>query len=261
MDGVVFSSPNYNKCDLTKSIKYHCQYLFFAFRDLTMEVITLEDHMFSSPCNITVAGPTGSGKTSLVLGMLKYRQELFSQGVAGVVYFYSEYQDVFTQIPGGETQLHQGLPTEEELVSYIEPFDKRHIIVVLDDLMSQVASSTLLADMFTKMSHHRNFSIINIAQNIYPPGKAARTQSLNSAFYLLTRTCRDLRQINEFGSQVFPGKSASFVKAYTDAVDNPLDISYPPHLLVSCHPLKTKRSCQLTSNILPPDGAIVLYKL
>lgn len=226
-----------------------------------MEVITLEDHIFTSPCNISVAGPTGSGKTSLVLGLLEYRQELFNQPVAGVIYFYSEYQDAFAQIPGGETQLHQGLPTEEDLVNYISPFDKRHVVVVLDDLMSQVANSALLADMFTKMSHHRNFSIINIAQNIYPPGRAARTQSLNSAFYLLTRTCRDLRQIKDFGAQVFPGESPSFVKAYMDAVDNPLETKYPPHLLVSCHPLTTKRSCQITSNILPPGGTRVLYKL
>jgi hypothetical protein len=146
-------------------------------------------------------------------------------------------------------------------VRYISPFHKKQVVVILDDLMSQVANSALLADMFTKMSHHRNFSIINIAQNIYPPGRAARTQSLNSAFYLLTRTCRDLRQIKDFGSQVFPGQSVSFAKAYMDAVDNPLELTYPPHLLVSCHPLTTKRSCQVTSNILPPEGARVLYKI
>ena len=98
-------------------------------------------------------------------------------------------------------------------------------------------------------------------QNLFVQGKAARSQAVNSQFYLLTRTCRDLKQIAVFGGQMFPGQSKDFVAVYRDAVDKPLEKHLPGHLLVSCHPLRTNRNCQLLSNIFPPDGALVLYRI
>lgn len=107
----------------------------------------------------------------------------------------------------------------------------------------------------------RNFSCINVQQNLFVQGRAARSQALNSQFYLLTRTCRDLKQLAVFGGQMFPGKSQQFVNIYRDAVDNPLETELPSHLLVACHPFKTVRKCQLLGNIFPPDGAMVLYRV
>jgi hypothetical protein len=151
----------------------------------------------------------------------------------------------------------------EELEGYIERFRGKHFLLICDDLMSELAESSMAQDITTKLGHHRGegISFIRISQNLFAPGKAARTQALNSQYYILTRTCRDLKQISVLGSQMFPGKSSQFVQAYKDAVDNPLTTDAPPHLLVSCHPLKTQRGCQLLSNIFPPGGRMVLYRL
>ena len=107
----------------------------------------------------------------------------------------------------------------------------------------------------------RFFSCINVQQNLFVQGPAARSQAVNSQFYLLTRTCRDLKQIAVLGGQMFPGKTADFVKVYRDAVDNSMSSNYPAHLLISCHPMTTRRECQLMSNIFPPNGDRVLYRL
>ena len=83
-------------------------------------------------------------------------------------------------------------------------------------------------------------------------------------YYLLTRSCRDLRQISTLGNQLFPNKGSRFMAAYMDAVDNPLkgeDPRSPAHLYVSCHPVKTERNFQLLSGIFPPGGSMVLYRL
>ena len=226
-----------------------------------MEGIELPDYLFPSPCTISVAGPSGSAKSSICMEILRYRQTLFSQPVAGVLYCYSEWQPMFRNPPGGDVHFHQGLPTIEELDKYLDTFKQRHFLLFLDDLMSEVSQSQLMQDIFTKISHHRNFSCINILQNLFTQGKAARSQSLNSHFYILTRTCRDIKQIALLGSQLFPGKTKEFVKVYQDAVDHLLNDKIAPFLLVSCHPLQTKRSCQLLANVLPPDAARVLYRL
>lgn len=98
-------------------------------------------------------------------------------------------------------------------------------------------------------------------QNLFVQGPKARSQALNSQFYLLTRTCRDLKQLAVLGGQMFPGKTADFVRVYRDAVDHPISTEFPSHLLVSCHPVSTRRDCQLLSNIFPPSGDRILYRL
>ena len=40
-------------------------------------------------------------------------------------------------------------------------------IFVLDDQMGVESSSTSVADLFTKGSHHRNLTIIYLVQNVY----------------------------------------------------------------------------------------------
>ena len=226
-----------------------------------METVELPDHLFPAPSTITIAGPTGSGKSSLCFEILKYRQELFSQPVKGVVYCYSEYQEIFNHPPGGDVHFHYGIPSPEELEQYIKGFGGEHFLLVTDDLMTEMAKSSMAQDICTKMSHHRNFSCLNILQNIFVQGKTARNQALNSQFFLLTRTCRDVKQIAILGSQLFPGKTKQFAEIYQDAVDNPLNDKIAPHLLVACHPFKTRRGCQLMANIFPPDGVRVLYRI
>ena len=267
------------------------------------EIVTFPDYLFHAPCTVTIAGPSGSGKTSIAMDILRYRQEIFSQRVRGVVYCYSEFNEVFNDPPGGGSGsviFHRGLPSEEQLYGYIDKFAGDHFLLFYDDLMSQVASSSMAQDVACKLSHHRNFSCISLTQNIFVQGRNARNQSLNSMYYLLTRSCRDLRQISTLGNQLFPGRGAKFVEAYMDSVDKPfveeeedadvndettmatlastakaasptpptLPVSSAgrphvdvPALYVSCHPVKTERNFQLLSSIFPPGGGMVLYRI
>ena len=226
-----------------------------------MDIIELPDYLFPAPCTIQICGPSSSGKSRVAMEIMRYRQHLFSQPVARVVYCYSEYQDLFKNPPGGDIKFHYGMLDAEELEQYITSFNGNHFILVYDDLMSQVVASNLAEDVATKLSHHRNFTSINISQNIFAQGKSARVQSLNSQFYILTRTCRDLKQIGVLGSQLFPGKSTEFMKVFSDAVDHPLTMETAPHLLINCHPTETDRQCQLLANIFPPHDKMVLYQI
>ena len=131
-----------------------------------VEHLEMPENLFPSPCTITLAGPSGSGKTTLLMdGILKYRHLLFGKNaVAGVLYFFAEDQTAFAKkrieekevgpLQGG-ILFRRGLPTREEFEGMVEQFGGRHFLVILDDLMTEMADSPLGQDIFTKLSHHR----------------------------------------------------------------------------------------------------------
>jgi len=79
------------------------------------------------------------------------------QPVAGVLYFYAEDQAVFDRVRAedADVQFHKGLPDRETFDRMIEEFSGQHFLVILDDLMEEMAHSQLGQDIFTKLSHHR----------------------------------------------------------------------------------------------------------
>lgn len=159
---------------------------------------------FSAPTTVLICGSTQSGKTHFTKKLLQNTNGLFSMPVNKIKYAYSEHQPMFDEmeqtIPN--LSLHQGLPSKEDIEQYTEGVN--HTIVVLDDLMLQVAQSQDCVHLFTVTSHHRNVTTIMLSQNLYPPGKYARTISLN---VILFKNYRDSRQIITFGSQILPGQN------------------------------------------------------
>ena len=61
----------------------------------------------------------------------------------------------------------------DEIFDSLSP-EQRNILV-LDDQMGVASSSTSVADLFTKGSHHRNLTVIYLVQNVYNQGKSQRT--------------------------------------------------------------------------------------
>ena len=74
----------------------------------------------------------------------------------------------------------RGLPKESDL----EP----HSICILDDLLSQSESSKEVTNVCTGAAHHKPCFVIIISQNIFPAGKEARTQSLNTHYFAIFKT-------------------------------------------------------------------------
>ena len=52
-------------------------------------------------------------------------------------------------------------------------------ILVLDDQMGVASSSTSVADLVTKGSHHRYLTVIYLVRNVNNHGKSQRTIALN----------------------------------------------------------------------------------
>lgn len=96
-----------------------------------------------------------------------------------------------------------------------------HTVLVLDDMMMQVAKSEESLNLFCVTAHLRRVSVLMLAQILYMSGKFARTISLNCHYVILFPNVRDNRQVLTFGSQVFPSKLKYFKDAYDKATSVP----------------------------------------
>jgi len=111
------------------------------------------------PFTAVVAGFTACGKTAWVVRLIDNVREKVAPVPARIWYYYGEHQPVFSNYP----QVHyaDGLPQLND-----EVFDGREpTMIVVDDHMSDV--NQLVADIFTKISHHRNISILYLTQNLF----------------------------------------------------------------------------------------------
>ena len=97
-----------------------------------------------------------------------------------VLYYYGIHQDLFDEMERSMPNFYskQGLPTTEELDDFTR--DKRHKLIVVDDLLHEVMRNKDMELLFTQGTHHHCVSVILITQNLYPGGKHARTIARNT---------------------------------------------------------------------------------
>ncbi|GFS61578.1 uncharacterized protein TNCV_4312571 [Trichonephila clavipes] len=133
-----------------------------------------------------------------------------------------------------------GLPSEAE--------EENCDLIVLDDMMNDVTSE--ISQMFTMGSHHKKYSIILIAQNLFPRVKSMRDISLNAHYIILFRNNRDVSQAACFGRQAFPGRGKFFMDSYKKATEEPFS-----YLLVDVH-LRLPEVQRLRKSLFPDHGMI-----
>ena len=171
---------------------------------------------FRLQCDHTLicAGPSQSGKTTFVLKLLDRRDDMFKCQMKRVVWCYGIYQPQLNALLQSKGyQLHQGIID----VNKIEPYD----IVVLDDLFQESKNSQEVTAMFTRAAHHKPCFIIFIMQNLFPPGKEARTRSLNCHYYTILKNPRDKSQIEFLARQILPRQPKTLVEIFEAATEKP----------------------------------------
>ena len=106
---------------------------------------------------------------------------------------------------------NKGIPTDELIHELEKP-----AIIILDDLMLSLTESWT-SSMFTKRSHHENFTIILLCQNLFE--KALKVARVNSQYICLMRSPAAQLQIRTLGSQLFPKQLSFFLDAYKKATE------------------------------------------
>ena len=198
------------------------------------------------PFTAVVAGPSGSGKTAWVLKLIQNACEMIEPAPTRIWYCYGEYQPIFSSHP--YVHFHEGLPQLSD-----EVFDGRQpSMIVVDDLMSE--TNQLVANIFTKISHHRNISVLYLTQNMFDKNKYARTISLNAHYLVLFKNPRDAGQFATMARQIYPNSWRFAVEAYQDATSVPYG-----YLVLDLRPDQDER-CRLRTNVFPGEQQYVFVK-
>ena len=202
---------------------------------------------FVHPSTMIVSGPTGSGKSKFVSRLLL--EQMVEPAPERIVWVYAEWQPLYDalQMRLPHIEFINGLP--QNLYQSISPRTRN--LVVLDDQMSEAGDSKELSQLFTKGSHHRNLSLIYIAQNMFDKGRSMRTVSLNAHYMIIFKSPRDKTQIGYLGRQMFPSNSKFLVEAFDDATSEPYG-----YLVVDLRP-ETPEQFRVRSHIFRDEAATV----
>jgi hypothetical protein len=208
---------------------------------------------FITPTSIALLGPTQCGKTSFVSRLILHSDKMFVPQPLKIYYCYTAWQPLFEKIKEKVT-FFEGLPSKTLMDEWSAEGDP--IVVVLDDLMDMIVSNSEVLHYVTVMSHHRNITLIMMFQNIYPPGKYARTISLNCHYLILFNNARDVLQVKNLGRQIMPGKTSFFMDAY----DKAMNMSRCNYLVTDLHP-QADKELRIRTRIMPDDeGPPRIYK-
>ena len=137
-----------------------------------------------------------------------------------ILYCYGIYQPLFDEMERDTLNFttKQGLPSAEELDEFT--MDRRHKLIVIDDLMHKVIQNIEMELLFIQGTHHRCVSIILTSQNLYTGGKHAKTIALNTWYMVLMKNLKDVSQVGTLGHELFPGRGKGFMKIYEDALNS-----------------------------------------
>ena len=122
----------------------------------------------------------------------------------------------------------------------------------MNDLMT--STDDRVVDIFTKISHHRNISVVYLTQNLFYKNKQTRTLSLNSHYIVLFKNVRDATQVSNLGRPMYPGKSAFMIEAFKNATSAPYG-----YLLIDIEQ-ETDDKLRLITGICPGDVQYVYLR-
>jgi hypothetical protein len=207
---------------------------------------------FPSCTSVSITGATCSGKTSWLYKLLRHKDVMFANSPPEkVLYCYGIFQPLYDEM---ERELpfitfHRGLPIEEDLEQLSSATHCN--LVVLDDLMESVTSSSEMETLFVKGMHHRHLSVIYLNQNLYSRGKNARTINLNTHILVLMKNPRDVSQLQCLARQAFLGKSRYIMEAFKDATSE-----HHGYLVLDLSPM-AEEEYRARTRIFPDEDTIV----
>ncbi len=211
-----------------------------------MEFVDREVKRFRHPFTCRVAGPSGCGKTVLVKNIIEHFREVIvfkdPVPILKVIWAYGVEGAVnYAQFPEVEIKYSEGLPSTDEIKGY-------HLLII-DDLMSELANSTDLSQLFTR-GRHLDISTIFLVQNALPQGREMRNVNLNTNYLILFNNPNNADQTEIMARRMYPKQSKYFMEAFNDAT------SMPYGYIRRDNTTLTPNKFRLQTNIIPVSGVL-----
>ena len=157
------------------------------------------DFRLENDSSMIISGPSKSGKTSFVIELLRRKDTMFRHPIRRVYWFHGAAQgDVHDKLRRDMgVIMKQGIPTEDDF----EPV-QQYDLIVLDDLQNEMKTDSNITSLFLKQSHHRQFFVIVLQQNIYGD-KEQRYRNANAHYWVAFNNPRNQRQLSDFLSRMY----------------------------------------------------------
>ena len=156
------------------------------------------DARLQSSFTAMVVGPTGCGKTELLLSLTANAKRVANPHPIEIDYCYGIWQERFGKLTG--VNFHNGMINMED--RYEVGGQNRWLII--DDLADELVGTKKLNKLFTKQSHHLNVSVILVTRNLFQ--KNLCQMSLNCHYMFLFYNPRDVSTVQTLAKQ-FSDKS------------------------------------------------------
>ena len=207
---------------------------------------TVYTGQLSVPSSFFVCGPSGSGKSVFVKRLIENKDFLFDKKIENIVWCYGHYQDMFHDPALKEVNFVQGFNPEDYAENTVST------MVLIDDLMSELAECKQLVSMFTK-NRHLNITTVFLTQNLFFKSSVYRSCSLNANYFVIMRTIRDKKQIMTLVHQMFADQAKFAKEAILDATKKPFS-----YVLIDTRQ-STPEELRLRTNIFPDDWTEGFY--
>ena len=172
---------------------------------------------FKHPSTSLLSGPKCCAQTRFVRRILVERLiDLFPTRIIRV---YSEWQEDYDKIKTIHPEIELMKGYSDDIYDCLEPSDRN--LLILDDQMSEASNTKSLANLCTKVSHHRNLTIYYLVQNMFDQGRSSRTVSLNSHYTVVFRNLKDQSQFRTMAHWILPKNSDWLLDEYADATVRP----------------------------------------
>ena len=210
-----------------------------------MDLFSNKELKFKLPFGMILAGPSSSGKSTFLLKFIAGSSELIDPSPKSILYCFGEMNNIVPLLQKSGVGVFAGVPPEELIKKYPKP-----LLLILDDLLLSI-NEKYLSELFTKKSHHQNFSIIFVTQNLFDPKiKVARQ---NSQYIIIMRSPNSMLSVRNIGVQLFPRQLDYFLDAYRQATKHPYG-----YLVIDMH-ASSDPTLRLRTNIFKDDEEKLIF--
>jgi len=194
-----------------------------------------KDLMLKSPFGMIISGPSSSGKSTFLLKFIAEAPELIHPKPASILYCFGEMSDIVPVLQKSGVGVFAGVPPEGIIRNQPKP-----LLLILDDLLLAI-DEKYLNQLFTAKSHHQNFSIVFVTQNLFE--RKIKVARQNAQYLVLMRSPNSALSVRNIGVQLFPRQLDYFLDAYRQATNQPYG-----YLLIDMH-ASSDPSLRLRTNI------------
>uniref|UniRef100_A0A1I8BRN3 AAA domain-containing protein n=1 Tax=Meloidogyne hapla TaxID=6305 RepID=A0A1I8BRN3_MELHA len=145
----------------------------------SFQTYSKNDLKLKLPFGCIVSGPSSSGKSTFVRSLIINSKEVIDPTPKSILYCYGEYNSLVSDLQREGVTVYSGVPSEDIIKKQEKPS-----LIILDDLLYSI-DEKYLSELFTKKSHHLNFGIVFVTQNLFE--KKLRVARQNSMYLVLTR--------------------------------------------------------------------------